>query len=359
MSQRYLSGTNGFVPEATGQVISFVRDPASFKINNYVQNIMAPAPVGLYAVLDRDRPARVVSDAEFTWEDGDERPMGRANIGRFQWVEFRCYRRDYAFALGNQAVETAKGWKPLMYEAGSAAQQAMTNRTNRIVSMLDTAANWPAANTAAANTLNGGFGKFDTASGDVTSVNYLAIKRCILGAMQVINLQTNGLVQPADLVMVVSPGLAVKMAETSEIHDYLARSPFAMAQLRGEEPNVNQAWGLPSILYGIRIIVEDAVRVSTRPNAVLDTTSTTGGTGTRLYAKSDDTAVIISQKGGLDGAYGAPSFSTVQCYFYKHELQVQTFQDARNERVDGHVVEQFAEKLAAPSAGYLIQDCLT
>jgi hypothetical protein len=354
-AQVFLSSTNSFLPEATGQVISFVRDPKEFKINSWCQNIQSPKTVGVYAVLDRDRPNRVVTDAEFAWEDGDERPMGRANIGRFQWVSFVCYRRDYPFTLGEQAVEQATAYKPLQYEAASSASVAMVNRTNRIVTLCETAANWPSTNVDTANSLNGGKGKWSQASNDPSSGNYLAIKRTILTALQKLNLLTNAIVKPSDMVLVISPGAAIAMAETSEITDYISRSQFAEAEMRGDKPNVNQTWGLPSQLYGLPLVIEDCVRVTTRPNTGTDATSVTGGAGTRLYVKSDQTAFLVSRKGGLDGVYGSPSFSTVQCYFYRFELAVETFNDSRNKRVDGHVVEQFIEILAAPIAGYLIQ----
>src|SRR5437868_2046850 len=177
MAQRYLSGSNGFVPSATGQAIAFVRDPARFKVNGYVQNIRSPKVIGLYAVLDRDQPTRVPTDQEFAWEDGDPRPSGNNNMGTFQWKEFAVFRRDYPYTVGEQAIEQAEGWNPRAFFNASILSQAMTNRTKRVVSLLENAANWPAASTADANVLNGGKGKWNLGSNDPTNANYLAIKR--------------------------------------------------------------------------------------------------------------------------------------------------------------------------------------
>ncbi len=343
--------TNGFVPAATGQAIAFVRNPKEFRVNQYVQNIQSPEPIGLYAVLDPDQPARVVTDQEFAWADGDPRPVGSNNMGNFYWAEFRCFRRDYPYQIGEQAIKAAKGWNPQAFFNGIILQQAMTNRTARVVSLLETVANW-GSNTADANTLNGGAGKWDTASNDESKPGFLAIKKALLEAVRRVNLLTNSVVKPNDLVLVISPGLAIAMSETSEIHTYLEKSRFALEQVRGEKQGQNALWGLPDKLYGIELVVEDASRVLSRPNAV--GTPVTIASGNRVYCKSDTSAALISRKGGIDGMYGAPSFSTVQCYFYEYELAVEAFTDAKNKRIESHVVEQFKELLAAPAAGFLI-----
>lgn len=356
---RYLSPTNSFLPVATGQVISYIREPSEFALNRYVQNIQAPAPVFLWAKLDQDQPVRIVNEAMFAWEDGDKRPTGHHNLTSFEWVEGRCFRRDIPYTLGLQAVELARkhgAFDPEIVEAKSTASQAMTLRTNRIVQLLETASGW-GDNTADADVLNDGAGKWDTAGNDPNDLStYLAIKKSLLEAARRINLLTNGKVKPKDMRLVISPGLAMKMANTGEIHDYnksQASSPQIQKDTLG---NVNEQWGLPNKLYGFEIVVEDAVLVTNPVNA--DGTKASILTSQRTYVKSDDTAFLVSQPGGLDAPYGAPSFSTVQCYFYEYEMAVESRTDSWNKLIEGHVVEQFKEILAAPPTGFLITDCI-
>lgn len=350
MTARYISATNPFVPAATGQAIAYVRDPKKFKINQYVQMIRSPKPVGLYAQLDIDQPSRVVTDGEWAWEDGDERPKARHNQGNFEWVEFRCFRRAYPWTIGYQALEAAEGWNPQAFHNAIVLQQAMTNRTFRIVTMLETTALW-GGSTADANVLNDGAGNWTTASGEETDPNYLAIKKSLLEAVRRIVLKTGGAVAAEDLQLVVSPGLALAMANTSEINSFLKQSRFALDQVRGGKAGQNDLWGLPDQYAGLPIVVEDAVRTNVRANsagtpATIDTQ--------KIFIKADTSAVITSRPGGLDGVFGSPSYSTVQCYFYKHEMEVQAFDDPKNLRHECSVVEQFAEKLAAPPSGFLI-----
>lgn len=346
MTLRIASSTNSFLPMATGVIIGYIRDPKRFRINDYTQYLETKKRLGIWWKLDRDASARYVADADSVWADGDDSPKGDANQMRFEAVEFQTTRRAHAFRLGDMAIEAAGSDLPLItMHAQMVAQQAMTQRTARVIALLEAAGNW-GSNTASANVLNSGAGAWDTASGDSTSPNYNAIKKAILEATIRINLATNALVQPEDLVMVISPGLATKMANTSEIHDYLKYGPFSRPQLEGKDNN-NATWGLPPSLYGMPIIVENAVRVSTRPAAA-------GTAGTRATIKADSSAVILSRKGGIDGVYGSPSYSTLQVYFHGYQMAAETLPDPFEKRTVGRVVEDYKEVLAAPETGFLI-----
>jgi hypothetical protein len=350
---RYLSGTNGFIPEATGQAIAFVRDPKEFKLNEYCQYIPTKTTVGVYAYLDQDQQVRIISDAEFAWNDGDDRPSGNYNQGNFQWKEFRTQRRNYGFRLGWEAINQADGWNPKLFQNAIVMSQAMTNRTNRVITLLQTAANW-GSNTSDANVLNGGAGKWNTGSGDPTSPNYLAIKKSILAACQYINQATNAVVKMKDLRLVISPALAVAMAETSEMNEFFKNNQYALANVKGEPP-VNEEWGLPDRYAGLPVTVEDAVITSINPNSA-GTYATVPAQKT--YVMSGSSAVIMSRKGGIQGNYGSPSYSTLQMYFYEYELAVEGFDDPQNKRINGNAVDHYKEILAAPPSGYLITNTL-
>lgn len=347
---RYLSGTDGFIPEPTGQAIAYVRDPAKFKFNQYAQVVNCPAPVVTYAFLDPDQPVRVVTDQEFDWPDNMPRPKPQSNLGNFLWNEVRVFRRYYGYTVGEQAANTAKGWNPTAFFNAIVASQAATNISNRFVALMEATGGW-GANTATATVLNGGAGKWNVASSDETSVNFLAIKKSLLEAIRRASLATNNMMGFSDWRLIISPGLAIAMANTSEVHSYLAQNPVALEQLRGNAPNQNMMWGLPATLYGVTLIVEDAPRVNIRQSA--DGTVATLGTQ-KVFCKSDTSAVLCSQVGGLDGQYGSPSFSTFQRYIYKYELSVEARYDEWNKLYEAGVVDQFKEVLAAPQAGFLI-----
>lgn len=350
---RYLSPTNGFIPEATGQAIAFVRDPNRFKLNQYAQLIMAPKPLVVYAVLDPDQPARVPTRDTFRWAPGNYRPRGTNNMGNFVWNEVLCERFDYGYTVDYQAIDAAQGWNPRAFFNAIILQQAMTNVTDRFITMMETAGNW-GTNTSDANTLNGGAGTWDQGSDDPASPNYLAIQKTILTAAKNIQLATNGMITLADMILIVSPGLAEAMANTSEIHSYLAKQERALQVLQGSDPSMVAQWGLPQPYCGMRVVVEDGVIVRELPNA-----AATPATTNRTWIKSDNSAIIVTRIGGINGQYGSPSSSTIQRYFYKYDMAIEAFNEPKHKLYETHVVDQFKEILAAPRSGWLITNVLS
>lgn len=359
---RYLSANNGFLPVATQQVVAFIRDPAQFKINRYVQNVRSPGPNAAYMKLDRHHPARVTSDAIFRWADGDKSPSGHHNLANFSWQPFQTERRAYPFTMGNQAVKAAQtigGWDPAAAHAKIVAQQAITNRTNQIITTLETVANWPTANTAEVSALTDGGGAWDNSSSIETDANFCTIKKSLMEAMLRINKGTNAKVQFSDMRLLISPGCAAAMSNTGEIHAYMKSSSHSRPVIEGMLGNPNEQWGLPAHLYGFEIIVEDCVIVTDKPY-VGDSTEPA-----HAYVKADDTALLVTRQGALDAPFGAPNFSTIQCYWYSErsddggELEIEVRTDDWNRFMEGRCVEQFCPELAAAPTGFLFQNVLS
>jgi len=363
MTMRYISGFNAFVAKATGQVISYIRDPKRYRLVDYVQMVRSPAPVGVYYKLDVDQPVRVESVDEDAWADGAMRPRNTHNQMRHDLVEFQCVRRNRGFEIGWQAIETAD-YKVLVAHSAMAQNQLMVARTQRVITLLETAGTWPGM-TDTANNLNGGAGQWDLGSDDPTDANYLSIKKTLDAVAERIHLKTNGMVGDPEgdtkLCLIISPRAALKMSQSAEIHDYLKQSPFAMAQVKGAVPGQNAKWGLPDHLYGDwKIVVENAVRVSERPKASGAEASITAGSPIpKRFVKGNDTAIVVSRPGGLDGQYGSPSFSTVQIYYYEKEMDIETRDLPWDRLTEGAVSENVKEVVPAPQAGFLITDILS
>jgi len=155
---------------------------------------------------------------------------------------------------------------------------------------------------------------------------------------------TLGVVRPRDLAFVVSPTSADLMGRSAEVHAYLANSPFALAQVRGDAPNQNGLWGLPDALYGIPIIVDDTVRVSSRKGAA---TLVSG------YILGNQ-GIMVARPGQLVSD-GSSAFSTCVLFMFE-EMTVESKDDSDNRRTMGRVVEDYAAVLASDISGYLISD---
>lgn len=368
---RFASPSNVFIPAATGQVIGYIREPGKFKLLDYCQMVKSKSqdeagkPICVYCILDPDAPARVgpVSgptvtnptiqgnygpgvDSQWRWAPGDDAPRG--NIAwNFVFQTVEMHRRAFPYEYDAQTADTADLPIEEIYEQ-AALQIAMTVKTDRVIRMLETSGNWPASAVADANTLNGGRGKWNLASSDENSPNFNAIRLSVQQAAVDVVKATNASVQPEDLRMIISPNAALKMGSTGEIYSFVKSSQFAKERQEGRN-QLNEQYGMPRIYAGLEWIVEDAVAVLEYPNA-----AGTPATTTRNWVKSDSSAIMVSRKGGLNGVYGAPTFSTVQLFYYKYEMAVEGGYDDRNKKHWGRIVDQYAEVLAATRAGKLI-----
>lgn len=350
---RYLGPSSGYLPRETGQVISFIRKKDRFAINNYAQLVKSPALLGVYRKIGFDQPVRVNTVDEWSWPDGQDAPSGATNKMPHQFIEFLCQRYAYPFEYGWLTVEqTSKDYKVVPAHTDMAVCQLMTNRTYRLMTLLQNAANW-GANTAAAQAVDGQTGFFDTGSSDPSDPQYNFSARVVSRVGNLIQKATNSVVRWEDLRIVISPEFARRWALSSEIRDYLARSVFALPTLeRGASPNGQYL--LPAKFGNIPIIVEDATIVQERPNA-----SGTEATTNRSFIKNDSTMLILSQVGGLDGQYGAPPFSTAQVYYHEREMSIEARDDSWNKKTEGRAVEITAEVLTTPVAGFLVTNCLS
>lgn len=362
---RILSDKNGFVPQTTGQVVAYIRTEGMFPLHRYVQYMPAPSPIGLYAMLGRDEPVRAVSDDEDAFADGDEAPRGIYNQIPFTWQSFVCDRRATAWQLGYIAIETANSggaFKPKIAHMAMAISKRMTKRTNRVVSVLTTTGNW-GTHVGSANSLNNGAGLWTTGTTDDSSGRYLAIFKTLTAAALQINLDTNGIVDPTMLRVILNPYDAVKMAQSPELVGYVRETPDALRLLEGGFDPFYSLWGIPRRYKGFEFVVENTPYVSKRPTESTQTAAsplhppeepTTGVSPGRLYAWPSGTAVIVARPGALEGVFGSPSFSTMQLYHYGPLLDVRVFDEPRNERVSGRVQENVAYQMASNISGYLI-----
>lgn len=348
MTYRVPSPSNVFVPspDASGMVISFSRDPKRFALPKYVQYVPTTQIVGLYTRLDPKQSVRVPTSQQSKWGRGMVRPAHEQNLIPFDYQEYRCQRSDYGFTLPYEVMKSPS-WPVLATHAAMNLSQAMTDRTQEVATLLQTTANW-SGNTGAAHTLNGGYGQWDQASNDPASAYHLAIKRTLDAVVLAIKKATNARVTRDDLVVVMGPLTAQAISQTDEIRDMLKQSQFAKMQVEGDEPGPNAEYNLPPRLYGLELVVEDSTIVADNPS---------GPSDSQGFIWTGDSVAVVSRAGGLDAEPGLPSFSTVQIYFAE-QLTVETFDDSRNRRTEGHVVDDRSAVLTAPAAGYYITDVL-
>jgi hypothetical protein len=343
-------------PQASGGlIVGFSRNPKTFALNKYTELFPSKQMLGLYYEYTSQQAARIVSQtaADDEWPDGDACPPGLNNIESYAVKSYRTKRRVYPFTLGELTTEQMD-FDMLMTNSNDMAQRCMTVRTLLVQTALYAAYNG-ATNSA---NVNGSFGApaiLPAGQGwDTGSVGYGGsagpnIKTSFQYGLIAIHLATIGVVREDQICCVVNPRTANAMARSTEIQDYLKQSPFALAQIRGDAPNQNGKWGLPTTLYTVDMVIEDAVYISSNKEAA---------TLVSNYVMADvpNIAYFVAKPAKLVGLAGSRSFSTVQIFFYKDEMTMETFNDRQNKRFLARIISNYVPVVATTKSGFLFQN---
>lgn len=336
------SGYNTFVPdhEASNRLtVNFSRNVKDFAVNQYCQIVPVKKSIGYYRKVTVEEAGRLINSdlADFAWADGQDAPEDFDGTESSEYLAFRTERYKFGATLGNKSIEQAD------YEIGDEhsaikAQQAMTARTQKVITALTTTGNYASNHFSAVASISGNTGNWaasTTARQD--------IKRSLMHGCETILDDTLAGVDVNDLILVISTGCAKSLTLTQEIVDHIKGSPDALAQVRGELPGRNAFYGLPDKLYGIPLVIEKTRKVTTRKGA---------SSTTRSSVLADATPFICARPGGLVGKFGAPSFSTCTLFMYE-EMTQENLKDTNNRLTRIRVVEDYAVAMVAPVSGFL------
>lgn len=335
--------TNTYVPstEATNNmIVDFSRNVDSFAINKYIQVMPVSNDVGYFTRMTVEEAGRILRTnlADHVWADGEDAPSTHGNTEKHDFIAYKTQRYHYGFNLGKKAAEQAS-WDILAQHGRIKAQQAMTARTQLAVTLATTSGTYDSTHVSAAASIPGATGAWD-----VSTTARQDIKRSIDYALDIIRLDTLGAVNVSDFKLVMSPGCARKIAISQEIVDFIKGSPAAMDHIRGKL-GPNAQYGLPADLYGVEVVIEDAVKVTSRK----------GATRAASYVLGDATPFIVARPGSLVVAKDsnqAPRFSALTMFAYE-EMTVESKYDEDNRVHRGRIVEDYVMAATAPIAGFL------
>jgi len=332
--------SNTFVPELqAGLVSSFSRNQQKFPVNKYAQIVPVDKEVGYYTRINREEAGRVLSTngLENMWADSQDRPTENGDNEEFTFETYRTYRRSFGFVLGDKAVDQAS-FDVKAKAASVAAEKAMRMRTQQIVTLATTSGNYDTTHVSAVASIAGNAGTWEqstTARSD--------IKRSLHHVAELLIKDSLNGISAEDIMLVMSPGCARKMALSQELIDYIKGSPDAMNQIRGEGKNV--MFGLPDRLYGYPIVIEDSYKVTTKKGA---------SSVTRAAILSDTTPFMCSRVGALvdERLPNSSSFSTLSLYIYE-DMSVEEFYEKKHRRHEGFVTDDIGAIMTAPVSGFL------
>lgn len=321
-------------------ITQFSRNIKDFPLNRYVQYQETKKDTGYYLRLNVEQAGRLKDGTldKYHWPDSADRPRNHDGTEKFNWVDFRCQRYDYGFLLGWKSRDQA-GFDLQDVELANQAQLGMTGRTRRIHQALENTALWDASHIAdVVVDIPGNTGRWDQ-----STTGRSDIKRSINFAHDRIRKDTLAVVKrKADMQLVMNPATAQRVGESQEMIGAFIQSRFALNQFTGEETTYDD-YGLPSKLYGVDVVVEDTVMVTSQRDAAAVV---------HADVCADGTVYLLSRPGGLvSKANNGPNFSTVMCLMYE-DMTTETLDDTNNRRTEGHVVDDTAEELVAPVSGF-------
>jgi hypothetical protein len=327
-------------------VTGFSRNVKDFPLNRYIQQREVSLKSGFYLKITTEEAGRILDSnlSDFVWPDGSDRPQNNDGTEMFSFLPYNTQRYDFPYKLGFEARDQA-AWGIVESHEAMKAQQAMTGRTVRVHGVLGNNANWESDHVKDVTTIDGVTGAWDTA----TSVNKF-IQKSINYALDVIIKATLSVVRRKDMVLVMNPNTARSIAVTQEIAEYLKGSRYSLPQLRQGDSDGFDEFGLPPKLYGVDTVIEDSTKVTSRRGASARVAD---------YIMPDGVAYLLARPGGLVAPPGGgPSFSTLSL-FLKEDMSVQTFDDEKHRRTEGHVVDDQQPVITASASGFRLTGLLT
>jgi hypothetical protein len=340
----YAGPNNVYVPAFDTQanlIVNYSRDPKKYLVNQIMTITPVSKPIGKYLRIKPEAQGQLTNQWNVSrrWADGAPRPIQLEGGQKHEWLEFFTERYIESFPIGYQTEQNAI-WDIVNTQSKALANRMMTGIALEAYTELRNASNY--TNTATATVAGGG------AWSAATSTNRY-IQNSLNYALEKIQQSTMNGVQAEDLVLVLSPSVAKQIAASAEIADYMAGSPFSAPFVQGEAfTNQLGNYGMPPMLYGIKVIVDPLVRdnsalgASTNYEFVANAGVTTGS------------AYLIARQGALGSEAGGSNFSFLHCFKWTpEEFYTEVIDVPFDKRKVLSVVDNRQVKVVANEAAFL------
>lgn len=359
----YIPGYMGDGEARNGILVGFPFNEEQWALPQYV------------TVIGQDKPKFYISrwyNADFVrrphaasldrrWADSAERPKAQLSPRqKFELIEM--FRFGESAWIGDLADEFSDIGNLIKIEQENLAGQAMIDRSIQTQAAILTSGSYQTApahyytkygvlatNAASLGYTAGYFGTAGTNTIADGTINDPLIAKTISHAVNTIALETNGRVTPKDLILVMNPITASRLAKTQEIRAYLAQQVGSLDVLKGKNPDYWPEHGLPNPLYGLKVLVDYTPKVTTKVDNANEDTKT--------YAVANGAFEILSRPGGVTGMAGSRSFSSV-CVFQheKDAMKPETIPDPRSRRIEVAFTDFYVPVVVAPETAFIIQD---
>lgn len=349
-------------------LIGFTLNEDIVALNKWATVVPTDTPRAYYPVFNSSDFTRMkdTTGNDRRWQDSAERPRAMQGV-RFMNREFQLERYGESTFVGNLAEEYTQIGSLVVLNQETLASRALVWRSIVAAATVTDSAkyfttasphkfdnyftNWTtfkAALEGPGNPYPTGYFGTDLYSGTIATP---VIRRFMGHVAREIRRRTNGRVRRADLLLLANPNTMGRLAATEEMHAYLAQQVNSIRVLEGQEPDSDEAEGLPSLLYKIRP-VEDATTFTL--GAPVDS-ATDADYGQQQYVLPDNFVAILARPGSVTGMEGSRGFSSVVIFQNANRaLKPVTFQDIRSERVEVAIEDMFTAEHVAPDCSFAL-----
>lgn len=363
----YIPGYMGDGALQSRIMVGFTMNEDEFALNNYVTLFGADEPKFYYQRFYNADFVRVehATALDARWADGAEIP--RAHEGprsTNQAVELLYYgERDY---IGDRVVDLSKVGPLIPIRQNWYATRAMIRRAIQAHTALTTSGNYPSSgtkhyyatwNALATDAVTQGYpaNYFGVAATDTiftgTINDPLCGKALKHGVLQILK-RSNGRVKPQDLVLLMNPNTANRLANSQEIRAYMAQQVGSIDVLKGQQPALWPTFGLPNPLYGLKVMVDATTKTTTKQDHVNE--------DTQAFVIQDGLVCILARPGAVTGMPGSEAFSSLALWQHKKwAMKPETFPDPQNHRVAIQFLDAYTVQLVSPEITWTIADATT
>jgi hypothetical protein len=321
-------------------VVGWSRNEKDVALNQVMKLIPSSAKVGYYLRFNPLDYNRLPAGGEYrdsVWGNGSMRPKNTMNELGLEWKEFRTLRRNEHVGLDVEAVNLAT-WDVMANHTDALAQLAMTKRAVQAYGVGFDSTQYATNHVASATSVGGGFFSAGTATNPIIKIGLQFCARRILQ-------DTNAVVKPDMLGIVMNPTTAHKLSDTQEIHTYVKESVYAGPMLEGKG-TLNALYNLPNYLYGYKVVI-DATTYNPQPR--LDTSEG------QTFVVPDNEILMFCREQKFEGSPNTGSFSTLGTFVYSpNDMKVEVFTSVEDRINNLHVVDETQAQVIAPQSGFLI-----
>ncbi len=336
-------GSGSYVPtlELSGNLmVHYGRDLKAGAANRVAKVTPVKQRRGAYLQFDPLSIARLTNLPYSThWPLGGIRPTGHDNKLQFQQQTFSCSRENFNTTLDSTSLDLAN-WPMLKMHSEILAQRAMTYKAYRVFNTLFTQSLYAATHVVTATTASGaGFLQSGTTADP-------RIKNAWDYCARLIQQDTNGAVRFGNLSVVMNATTALRLSSSRELREYLMQQAGSLGMITLKDKSFNAVYGLPDVLYGYKVIVDDTFYNANEQNA-------TGATSGPVIP-DNQMVVCFTDDGEMEKPDSlAPSFNTIHVFAYE-EFTVESTPDPRNRLTYLDVTMDFDVQVVAPPTGVII-----